>query len=110
MILNTIYIAIIFTIVTDVLHFWDEFSPNIKSLMTRGILRSPIKSKIMTCSTCQTHWMCLLYLIITGMLSIKNYCWVIFLSAMTPVVAQTFILMKNILIKTIGIIADKLNI
>lgn len=110
MILNTIYIAIIFTIVTDILHFWDEFSPNIKSLMTGGKFRSPIQSKIMTCSTCQTHWMCLLYLIVTGTFSIKNYCWVIFISAMTPVVAQTFMLMKNILIKTIGTIADKLNI
>ena len=51
MILNCFLITVIFVIVSDQLHFWDNFSPIISGWMTNGMIKKPIPSKIMTCST-----------------------------------------------------------
>ena len=86
--INCLLITIIFVIVTDGLHFWDNFSPIISRWMTKGQIKKPIPSKIMTCSTCQSWWSNLVYIIVMGQLSIPMIVYILGLSYMTPVIAD----------------------
>lgn len=108
--INLLYIALVCVIVTDQLHFWEEFSPYIKSWLSGGKFKSPIDFKLFTCSTCQTHWLCLLYLICTGGFTLLNYTLILLLSWATPVISSVLTLLKNFLLKVINTIAEKLNI
>ena len=110
MILDTICIMVICTIITDILQFWDNFSPYIKSWMTGGKFKSPIKFKLFECSTCQVHWLSLIYLICTGNFTIVNYTIIILLSWLTPVLAQLLSLLRNIFMKLICKISELLGL
>lgn len=110
MILDTICIMVICTIITDILQFWDNFSTYIKSWMTGGKFKSPIDFKLFQCSTCQTHWLCLIYLIVTNNFSILNYTYILGLSFMTPVLAQLLSLLRNIFMKLIYKISELLGL
>lgn len=110
MIFDIICIILICVIVTDQLHFWEEFSPYIKSLMTGGKFKSPIKFKLFECSTCQAHWLCLIYLICTGHFTILNYTIILVLSWTTPIISSILTLVKNLFLKTINTIANKFDI
>lgn len=102
MIFNTICITLICVIVTDQLHFWDDFSPYIKSWMTGGKMKSPINFKLFQCSTCQSWWLNLIYIIATGCFSIKMVVYILFLSWMTPVVNDIFTLVKQTIMKILN--------
>ena len=108
--INCLLITIIFVIITDQLHFWEEFSSSIKSLITRGKFKSPIRCKILECSTCQAHWLSLIYLICTGNFTIVNYTIILILSWTTPLINSIFTLLKNIFLKLINIIANKFDL
>ena len=56
MMINCLLITLIFVIISDELQFWNNFSPIISRLLTKGTIKKPIPSKIMTCSTCQSWW------------------------------------------------------
>jgi hypothetical protein len=110
MIFDIICILLICVIITDQLRFWEEFSPYIKSLMTGGKFKSPIKFKLFECSTCQAHWLCLIYLICTGNFTILNYTIILVLSWTTPIISAILTFIKNAIIKLINVIAEKINI
>lgn len=103
--LNCLLITVIFVIISDKLHFWDNFSPIIAKLLTGGVKKTPIQSKIMTCSTCQSWWMNLLYIVITGHFSIFMVAYILFLSYMAPVISDVL----ELLTETIKKIIIKLN-
>ena len=110
MILDIICILLICVIVTDQLHFWEEFSSSIKSILTKGKFKSPIKFKLFECSTCQSHWLCLIYLICTGHFTIINYTIILVLSWTTPIISSILTLVKNLFLKFINTIANKFDI
>lgn len=110
MIFDIICIIVITVIITDQLNFFEEFSSSIKSILTRGKFKSPIKFKLWICSSCQAHWLSLIYLIYTGNLTIVNYTIILILSWSTPLINSIFTLLKNIFLKIINTIANKLDL
>ena len=110
MIFDIICILLITVIITDQLHFFEEFSSSIKSILTRGKFKSPIKFKLCLCSSCQAHWLSLIYLISTGNFTIVNYTIILVLSWTTPIINSIFTLLKNAIIKFINKLAEKIEI
>ena len=110
MIFDIICILLITVIITDQLHFFEEFSSSIKSILTRGKFKSPIKFKLCLCSSCQAHWLSLIYLISTGNFTIVNYTIILVLSWTTPIINSIFTLLKNLFLKLINTIANKFDL
>ena len=108
--IDCLLITIIFVIITDQLHFWENFSSSLKSLITRGKFKSPIRCKILECSCCQSWWVNLIYIIIIGKFTIPMIVYILFLSWTTPIINSIFTLLKNIFIKLINNIANKLDL
>ena len=110
MIFDIICILLITVIITDQLHFFEEFSSSIKSILTRGKFKSPIKFKLCLCSSCQAHWLSLIYLISTGNFTIVNYTIILVLSWTTPIINSIFTLLKNLFLKLINTKANKFDL
>ena len=108
--IDCLLITIIFVIITDQLNFWENFSSSLKSLLTKGKFKSPIRCKILECSTCQSWWVNLIYIIIIGKFSIFMIGYILFLSWTTPLINSIFTLFKNIFIKIINTIANKFDL
>ena len=98
--INILLITIGFVIVSDILQFWNNFSPIISEWLTKGAIKKPIPSKIMTCSTCQSWWTGLLYIILTHQLTIPMVVYVLFVASMASVIADLLRLLVDIM-KTI---------
>lgn len=103
MLINCLLITLIFVIISDELQFWNNFSPIISGWLTRGKIKKPIPSKIMTCSTCQSWWANLLYIILMGKLSIPMVAYILGLAYLAPVFSDILRLItetiKSIIIK-----------
>ena len=110
MIFDIICIILTTVIITDQLHFFEEFSSSIKSILTRGKFKSPVKFKLWICSCCQAHWLSLIYLICTGNFTITNYTIILILSWSTPMISSVLTLLKNLFLKLINIIANKFDL
>lgn len=110
MIFDIICILLICVIVTDQLHFFEEFSSSIKSILTRGKFKSPVKFKLWNCSCCQAHFLSLIYLICTGHFTILNYTIILVLSWSAPVISSVLTLVKNLFLKLINNIANKFDL
>lgn len=103
MFLNLLLIQVILVIITDLSGFPED---GLKPLLRR-ITGSPGEpSKIFTCSLCQTNWLGLLYLILTGNLSLLNYAFVLFLAFMTPVTGSLLFLIRDFIQRMIESIAN----
>ena len=108
--IDCLLITIIFVIITDQLHFWEEFSSSLKSLITKGKFKSPIRCKILECSTCQSWWVNLIYIIIIGKFTIPMIVYILVLSWTTPIINSIFTLLKNLFLRIINIIANKFDL
>lgn len=108
--LNILFIALICMIVTDELHFFDEVSSRIKSLMTGGKMSSPINNKLLTCSTCQSWWCSLLYIILTNNLSFWMVFYALLVASFIPVFDTIYKFIKGLIMKFFGWLGDKINI
>lgn len=108
--IDCLLITIIFVIITDQLHFWEEFSSSIKSLITKGKFKSPIRCKILECSTCQSWWVNLIYIIIIGKFTIPMIVYILVLGWTTPMISSILTLLKNIFLKIINTIANKFDL
>lgn len=92
---NLLCIAIICVIVTDLTDFFSFVKSVLSRILTSGRFSSSNWTfKILDCSLCQTHWLGLIYLIITQSFSIPMYTYVLFISLLTPVIGNliTFLL------------------
>lgn len=107
--INILLITIGFVIVSDILQFWNNFSPIISGWLTGGKIKKAIPSKIMTCSTCQSWWTGLLYIILTQQLTIPMVVYTLFIASMAPVINDLLRLVTDILKTLISKINDKLN-
>lgn len=108
--IDCLLITIIFVIITDQLQFWENFSSSLKSLITRGKFKSPIRCKILECSCCQSWWVNLIYIIIIGKFSIFMIGYILLLSWSAPIINSIFTLLKNIFLKLINTIANKFDL
>lgn len=84
--INCLLITVIFVIISDQLHFWDNFSSIISGWLTKGAIKKPIPSKIMTCSTCQSWWANLIYIIVTNHFSIPMVAYILGLAYLAPII------------------------
>ena len=108
--IDCLLITIIFVIITDQLQFWENFSSSLKSLITRGKFKSPIRCKILECSCCQSWWVNLIYIIIIGKFSIFMIGYILVLSWSAPLINSIFTLLKNLFIKLTNTIANKFDL
>mgnify|MGYP006793639541 FL=1 len=108
--IDCLLITIIFVIITDQLHFWENFSSSLKSLITRGKFKSPIRCKILECSCCQSWWVNLIYIIIIGKFTIPMIGYILLLSWTTPIISSVLTLLKNLFIKLTNTLANKFDL
>ena len=108
--IECLLITIIFVIITDQLQFWENFSSSLKSLITKGKFKSPIRCKILECSCCQSWWVNLIYIIIIGKFTIPMIVYILVLSWTTPLINSIFTLLKNLFIKLTNTLANKFDL
>lgn len=92
MFLDILLIQVILVVITDLSGFPED---GIKPLLRRLTGSPGEPSKIFTCSLCQTHWAGLLYLLLTGNLSLLSYAFVLFMAFMTPVTGGVLFLVRD---------------
>lgn len=107
---NCLLITICWVVILDQLAFWDDFSSQIKSLMTGGRFKSPIDLKPFNCSVCMSFWCNLIYIIVTGNFTVLMVGYILLLSWSTPIINSLLSFVRNAVIKFINTIAEKINI
>lgn len=100
--LNLLCITIIVVLVTDVFRFWDNFSSEIISWITKGKVKKPIDIKILQCSICQNFWLSLIYLIVVGSVTLYNILYILLLSFATQIILNLLLSIENIVITLIN--------
>ena len=108
--INCLLITICWVIILDQLHFWEDLTSTIKSILTKGKFRNPINIKPFNCSTCMSFWTNLIYILIVGNFSIFMIGYILLLSWTTPMISSVLTLLKNAVIKFINILAEKIGI
>ena len=108
--IDCLLITICWVIILDQLHFWEDFSSTIKSIFTKGKFRNPINIKPLNCSVCMSFYCNLIYIIIIGKFSIFMIGYILLLSWSAPVISSVLTLLKNIFLKLINTIANKLEL
>lgn len=108
--INCLFITIIWVVVLDQLHFWDDITSVISGWMTNGKIKKPIQLKPFSCSVCMSWWTNLAYIIITNQFSILMILYILTLSWTTPIISSILTLVKNLFLKFINTIANKFDI
>ena len=108
--INCLFITIIWVVVLDQLHFWDDITSVISGWLTNGKIKKPIQLKPFSCSTCMSWWTNLAYIIITNQFSMLMVLYILTLSWTTPIISSILTLVKNLFLKTINTIANKFDI
>ena len=108
--INCLFITIIWVVVLDQLHFWDDFSMMISSWLSGGKIKKPLDWKPFNCSTCMSFWTNLAYIIITNQFSILMVLYILVLSWSTPIISSILTLVKNLFLKFVNTIANKFDI
>ena len=108
--INCLFITIIWIVILDQLHFWDDITSVISGWLTNGKIKKPISLKPFSCSTCMSFWTNLAYIIITNQFSILMVLYILVLSWGTPIISSILTLVKNLFLKFINTIANKFDI
>lgn len=108
--INCLFITIIWIVILDQLHFWDDFSTMISGWLTNGKIKKPITLKPFSCSTCMSFWTNLAYIIVTNQFSILMVLYILTLSWGTPIISSILTLVKNLFLKFVNTIANKFDI
>ena len=108
--IDCLLITICWVIILDQLHFFEDFTSSVKSLLTKGKFRNPINIKPFNCSVCMSFWTNLIYILIVGKFSIFMIGYILLLSWSAPLINSIFTLLKNLVIKFINILAEKIEI
>lgn len=104
--IDCLLITICWVIILDQLHFFEDLTSSVKSLLTKGKFRNPIKIKPFNCSTCMSFWTNLIYILIVENFSIFMIGYILVLSWSTPVISSVLTLLKNIFLKIINTLAN----
>ena len=108
--INCLFITIIWVVVLDQLHFWDDITSVISGWLTNGKIKKPIQLKPFNCSVCMSFWTNLAYIIVTNQFSILMVLYILTLSWGTPIISSILTLVKNLFLKFINTIANKFDI
>lgn len=108
--INCLFITIIWIVILDQLHFWDDFSTMISSWLSGGKIKKPLDWKPFNCSVCMSFWTNLAYIIVTNQFSILMVLYILVLSWGTPIISSILTLVKNLFLKFINTIANKFDI
>ena len=108
--INCLFITIIWVLILDQLHFWDDFSTMISGWLSGGKIKKPLDWKPFNCSTCMSWWTNLVYIIVTNQFSILMVLYILTLSWGTPIISSILTLVKNLFLKFVNTIANKFDI
>ena len=108
--INCLFITIIWVIILDQLHFWDDITSVISGWMTNGKIKKPIPLKPFSCSTCMSWWTNLIYIIAIGHCTIPMILYILVLSWGTPIINSILSFVRNVVLKLINIISEKIDI
>lgn len=103
--LDVFLIALITVIIVDLSGFVYNLKGWLRSIVSGGMMRSGDYSlKPIDCSFCMNFWCSLIYVLITGNLSLFILFWILLMSFLTPVIKDLLLFVKDIMI----IIIEKL--
>ena len=108
--INCLFITIIWIVILDQLHFWDDFSTMISRWLSGGKIKKPLEWKPFNCSVCMSFWTNLAYIIITNQFSILMVLYILTLSWGTPIINSILSFVINAVLKMINIISEKIDI
>ena len=108
--INCLFITIIWVLILDQLHFWDDITSVISGWMTNGKIKKPIQLKPFNCSVCMSFWTNLAYIIVTNQFSILMILYIVVLSWSTPIINSILSFVINAVLKLINIISEKIDI
>lgn len=100
MITDLILIQIIVVIIIDI----SGVVEHIEGLIARMLSLKKVSIHLIECSFCVSHWIGLLYLLVTGALSLKTYCFVLILSFFTSITKELLWTVRDLFIYLIKII------
>ena len=97
--LDLFLIGVICVIIIDLSGVTESIKSGIKRLLTKGKMSDPNYSlKPLDCSFCMTFWSGLVYLLVTGTLSIWMVTYLLLICVMTPVIGDIITLVRDKLI------------
>lgn len=97
-----ILISVIVVVITDLSGFVDD---GLTPLFRRWFgIGTP--SKIFTCSLCQTHWLGLLYLLVTGQWTLASYALLLVIAFLTPVTGSILWFIRDFLQRMIDAVSN----
>lgn len=77
---------------------------HIEGLIARLLSLKKVRIHLIECSFCVSHWIGLLYLLVTGSLSLKTYCFVLILSFLTSVTKELLWTVRDFFIYIIRLV------
>lgn len=105
--LNLLCIAVIVVFIVDISGVVDSIKKGIwKWLVGKDKPYKGFQFKLMDCSLCLTHHICLLFALITGQFSLLVWMYICGLSMLTKVIKGAMVLICDILIKCENKIED----
>lgn len=97
-IIDLILIQIIVVILIDI----SGIVQSIEGLIARMLSLKKVSIYMLECSFCMNHHISVIYLLLTGSLSLKNYCFVLILSFLTSVTKDLLWGVRDRLIKLVS--------
>ena len=97
-IIDLILIQIIVVILIDI----SGIVQSIEGLIARMLSLKKVSIYMLECSFCMNHHAAFIYLLLTGALSLKNYCFVLILSFLTSVTKDLLWCVRDRLIKLVS--------
>lgn len=98
MIIDLILIQVIVVILIDI----SGIVQSVDGLIARLLSLKKVSIYMLECSFCMNHHTAFIYLLLTGALSLKNYCFVLILSFLTSVTKDLLWGVRDRLIKLVS--------
>lgn len=98
MIIDLILIQVIVVILIDI----SGIVQSVEGLIARLLSLKKVSIYMLECSFCMNHHTAVIYLLLTGALSLKNYCFVLILSFLTSVTKDLLWGVRDRLIKLVS--------
>ena len=102
---NLFYLTLIVVLIVDLSGFIDSIKTLVKKILN---IKSNIRLKPFDCSFCMTHWVGLIFIIVTHSFSLSTYALVLLFAFLASTFADLLILLKDILQTIINKLQNKL--
>lgn len=97
-IIDLLLIQVIVVILIDI----SGIVQSVEGLIARLLSLKKVSIYMLECSFCMNHHTAVIYLLLTGALSLKNYCFVLILSFLTSVTKDLLWGMRDRLVKLVS--------